>query len=450
MKPHKYLVAIIGRPNVGKSTIFNRIIGERKAILSEIPGTTRDVLFGDVTWRGETFTIADTAGIEPDNKSELNENILLQTKAALGSADIVLFMVNAQDGIHPDDHIAADMIRRYNAHVILLINKTDSKQAQENVVDFLRLGFKHTYETSGLSGKGTGDVLDEVVKAIRALPPREEPVDDGHTIRISIVGRPNAGKSTLFNRFLGQQRSLTSDVAGTTRDAVDEDIKHGEYTFKFIDTAGLRRRGKVEKGIEKVSALQVLKSVQRSDIALVVMEAHQGVISQDLSVMQIVLESSKSPFLLINKWDLVDKSASITADYDKYLDQKYKFAKWIPRAYISGLTGQRVEKLKDVIVELWKNRNFEFPEEELALLVKQAVRDRPLTGKDAPTILGVRQVGTNPPLVQLRINKTGKFHNNHLRYIENKIRERWSLSGAPIEFSIRQLAPTKEEKKKKR
>lgn len=439
---NSHLVAIIGRPNVGKSTLFNRIIGEKKAILSSVPGTTRDVLFGTAEWRGKTFTLADTAGLEPDNKSEIAESVLLQTQSALKAADLILFLVNAQEGLHPDDRLAAELIRKSGKQVIMLINKTDNKAAELNAAEFGKIGFKNVFHTAGMTGKGIGDVLDVVLQLLSKIKsPRITAAEAKHLIKVAIVGRPNAGKSTLFNKLIGKHRSVVSSTAGTTRDAINETVTHGDYQIEFIDTAGLRRRGKVEVGIEKYSALRVLKSAQEADICLLVMEAHEGVIAQDMHVMQIILENHKSPILIVNKWDLIEKTYKITAEFDTFLETKYKFVPWLLKVYISALSGQRVDKIKDVIVEAWKNRSFEFPPGELDRYVLQAVTDKPLKGRrTSPLIFEAKQIAINPPIIQLRTNKSFELHPSHFRYIENQIRKQWPLPGTPIEFTVRGIA----------
>lgn len=437
-----HLVAIIGRPNVGKSTLFNRIIGERKAILSDIAGTTRDVLFGSVTWRGETFTLADTAGLEPHKKDEIAKSVFLQTESAIHNADLILFAVNAQEGIHPDDRLAADLIRKSGKPVILVVNKTDNKQGELNASEFARFGFKTSFNTAGLTGKGVGDMLDEILHQLKKIKiPRQPATDTTKLIKVAIIGRPNAGKSTLFNKLIKKPRSVVSSTAGTTRDAINETITHNDHTIEFIDTAGLRRRGKIELGIEKVSSLQVLRSVQQADICLLVMEAQEGVMAQDMHIMQIALENSKGVILVINKWDLVEKTYKITAEYDKYLSQKYKFADWIKTVYVSALTGQRVEKIKDSILEVWSNLTFEIPTKELNHLVLQTLASKPLKGrKSSPEIFDVKQTGINPIIIQLRTNKSFELHPSHFRFIENIIRKSWALVGVPIQFSIRGIA----------
>lgn len=435
------LVAIVGRPNVGKSTLFNRLIGRRRAILSDIPGTTRDVLFGEVVWGRMTFTVADTAGIELDEKSELAQNVLLQTKIALGSADLILFMVDAKEGTNPEDQRAAEMIRKLNKPVVLLINKTDTKAAQENINEFHQLGFKNFYETSGLSGKGVGDVLDDVVKQLKKIKRPACPTDikeSQEIVRVAILGRPNVGKSTLFNGLVGKNRSVVSEVPGTTRDVINERIEYQGKIIEFIDTAGLRRRGKVEKGIEKFSSLRVLRSVQQTDICLLVTEAQEGVIAQDMHILQIILESYKGVILVVNKWDLVEKTHKITAEFDKYLDVKYSFAPWMPRIYISALTGQRIDKLLEQIVFIWQARSRKISPKDLNRLISKAVSAQPPVGKrTAPKIYFSHQVDTNPPTIELKTNRPEEIHFSYLRYLERKIREVWDLIGTPIKFELK-------------
>jgi len=434
-----YLVAIIGRPNVGKSTLFNRLVGRKQAILSDIPGTTRDVLFGEVVWGRMTFTVADTAGIELNDKSELATDILLQTKTALDSADLILFMADAKEGLNPEDLKAAEVIRKLNKPVILLINKTDTKSAQGNVAEFYQLGFKNFFETSGLSGKGIGDALDNIVKQLKKIK-RGAPVsqDDKEIVRVSIVGRPNVGKSTLFNKLIGKKRSVVSSIPGTTRDVINERIKVGDTLIEFIDTAGLRRRGKIERGIEKFSSLRVLRSVQQADICLLVTEAQEGVIAQDMHILQIILESYKGAILVVNKWDLIEKNYKITAEFDKYLSAKYSFAPWMPHSYISALTGQRADKLLEQIMFVWQARNQKIPAKGLNRLMSKAVSAQPPVGRrTAPKIYFSHQIDTNPPTIELKTNRPEEIHFSYLRYLEKKVREVWDFTGTPIKFELK-------------
>jgi len=438
-----HLVAIVGRPNVGKSTLFNRLVGEKRAILAEEPGTTRDVLFSEVIWNGREFTVADTAGIELDDKSELTKNVMLQTRTALDNADLILFLVNAKEGIQPDDGEVARLVRKHNKPVLLLINKTDKKVSPDIIAEFYRLGFKQTFETSGTTGKGIGEVLDEVVQQLSKIKKPRPVATPKHLqlIQVAILGRPNVGKSTLFNKLIGKNRSLVSATAGTTRDAVNERVIFDNFLLEFIDTAGLRRRGKVEVGIEKFSALRMLRSAQSADICLLVMEADEGVIAQDQHILEMILELGKSPILVVNKWDLIEKTSQITADYDKYLMQKYRFATWIPRLYLSALTGQRVDKLKQLIAETWALRNSTLADQTINDIIKQAVLKRPPRGKYVtPTIHSARQIASNPPVIELVADQPEGLHYTYLRYLENQIRAIYPLPGVPIQFSPRARA----------
>ncbi|MFH0905453.1 MAG: ribosome biogenesis GTPase Der [bacterium] len=439
------LVAIVGRPNVGKSTLFNRLIGERRAILSDIPGTTRDVLFGELAWNRVKFTIADTAGIEFDAKSELAQDIMLQTDSAAKSADLIMLVVDAKTGINPEDIRAAQLIRKFNKPVMLLINKTDYRGTHSNASEFYRLGFKKSFEISGLTGKGVGDILDDVAKQLRKIKIGRPTRAEKETIRVAIVGRPNVGKSTLFNKLIKKKRSVVSSSAGTTRDAINEQIVYEGRLIEFIDTAGLRKRGKIELGIEKVSSLGVLRSVQQADVCLLITEASEGVIAQDLHVLQLILESDKSPILVLNKWDLVEKTPSITAEFEKYLDAEYNFAKWMPRVYISALTGQRVDKVFDSILAAWAARNRQIPAKDLNRLIATAVAARPPKGRrTSPKIYFSHQVATNPPKIEIKTNHPRDIHFSYLRYLENRIREQWDLTGTPLQFTLKASSTKKD------
>jgi len=256
-------------------------------------------------------------------------------------------------------------------------------------------------------------------------------------MRVAVLGRPNVGKSTLFNKLVGKERSLVSSTAGTTRDAINQSIPYQDKTIEFIDTAGLRRRGKVEVGIEKVSALYVLRSIQNADICLLLMEGHEGVLAQDMHVMQMILDNYKSPILIVNKWDLVEKSASITAEFEKYLDQKYKFAPWVPRLYVSALTGQRVDRIKDLILQVWQARNLKISSKDLNRTILKAVRELPPKGRrESPKIYFVRQVGVNPPIIQLKTNHPEDVHFTYLRYLDKQLRNLWDFTGTPIRFVL--------------
>ncbi len=436
-KSKKYLVAIVGRPNVGKSTLFNRLVGERKAILAEEPGTTRDVLFGTVEWHGYHFTVADTAGFEFDNDTKLATDVLAQTKLAIADADLILFTVNAKEGLNPDDLAAADMIRKYNKPVILLINKTDTKGSVLNVPDFYQFGFKDVFEIAAISGKGVGDMLDSITANLKKIAPTPPKLDEEPGIKIAILGRPNVGKSTLFNKLLGKERSVVSDVAGTTRDAINARIGYQGTMLEFIDTAGLRRRGKVEVGIEKFSSLRMLRSAAESDICLLLMEANEGIIAQDLHILQMVLENYRSVILVVNKWDAIEKTQSITSDYEKYIASKYKFAKWIPTIFISALSGQRVERLKDLVLETWAKANTELPAKELHNLINATVIKLAPKSTGKPTIIHkARQIDVNPITIELVVSRPEALHFTYLRYLENTIREHWNLMGAPIKFVV--------------
>lgn len=437
----KYLVAIVGRPNVGKSTLFNKLIGRRQAILSDIPGTTRDILYGDIIWNRVNFTIADTAGIEIGKKASiLDEDILAQTQTAIAAADLIIFLTDAREGLQNEDRKAAELIRKLNKPVILAVNKAEGTKYDNTVHEFHKLGLGTPILISAIRGRGTGDLLDNTVRELKKIKkPRTKKasVSDKNRIKVAILGRPNTGKSTLFNKLVGEKRALVSSQPGTTRDTVNAVIETKDLEIEIIDTAGLRKRGKIEKGIEKFSSLRVIKALQNADIALLLIEGPEGVIAQDMHIAQIILEERKGFILLINKWDAVEKTGTITAEYDKYLDQKFAFAKWMSRIYISGLTGQRTQNIADAIKETWESLNTRIPSKKLNNIIGDAYHANLPKGKrKAPKIYfaSIRQV--NPPTITLKTNHPEEIHFSYLRYLENKIRTEVPMIGSPLKWDV--------------
>ncbi|MFH0912605.1 MAG: ribosome biogenesis GTPase Der [Patescibacteria group bacterium] len=450
-----FIVAIVGRPNVGKSTLFNKIVGKNRAILSDIPGTTRDILYENVTWNGLEFTLADTAGIELDTKSELEKDIFLQVQVALQGADLIIFMTDVRVGQQTEDLKAAELIRKLNKPVVLAANKAESKKYDDAIYDFYKLGLGEPVLTSAISGKGVGDILDLITKKLKSLTPLlpeeglgEEgvramhsppilPSERGGTIRVAIIGRPNTGKSTLLNKLANKKMSLVSNQPGTTRDTVRTVIPTPEFQIELTDTAGLRRRGKVEQGIEKFSSLLVIRAVKEADIVLLVMDASDGILAQDLHVAQIIEEEKKGAILITNKWDMVEKDHRVTADYDKYLEHKFAFMTWPPHLYISALTGQRTDKIIDEILNVWASLNTKIPSKSLNNLIGDAYASNPPKGRrKSPKIYFASQVGVNPPVIKLKVNYPEELHFSYLRYLEKQLRAKYPMVGAPIKWAI--------------
>lgn len=436
-----YLVAIVGRANVGKSTLFNRLVGRRQAILSDVPGTTRDVLFGDVLWNKTEFAIADTAGLESDAQTDLERDILAQTRLAIDTADLLIFLVDAREGLQNEDKAAAELIRKLNKPAILVVNKAEGTKYDHLIYEFHSLGLGEPQLISAIQGKGIGDVLDETVKKLKKIRKIVRAAKKkGVTkplARVSVLGRPNVGKSTLFNQLIGRQRSIVHHLPGTTRDAISALISEDEIDIELTDTAGLRRPGKIERGVEYFSALRALRALQQVDIALLLMEADEGVLGQDMRVAQMILEEHRGLILVINKWDAVEKSDKLMAEYERYLDQKFAFALWAPRVYVSALTGQRVDRVIAAIKTVWHSLNDKIPTKKLNRIISDAYSAKPPKGmRKVPKIYFANMQQVNPPTITLKANYPEEIHFSYLRYLEKKVREQFPLTGAPIKWKL--------------
>jgi len=429
------LVAIVGRPNVGKSTFFNRVIGQRRAILSDVAGTTRDYLYEDVEWNGVPFTLVDTAGLDFGSKSELEKNVLTQAKSAVAQANLILFMVDAKEGLTPLDLEVVRFLRKTGAKIFLTVNKVDTKKAEGHTAEFHRLGLGEPYEISSTTGVGIGDLLDELVKE---LPKKKVSKTVENVIRIAIVGRPNVGKSTLFNKMVGEERSVVSDISGTTRDAVNARVKIGDQIFEFIDTAGLRRRGRIEKGIEKFSALRVLRGIKEADVVLLLIDAEEGLVSQDMHIAELIMREHRAGIVIVNKWDNIqDKETGTVNHYQRLIHGTAPFLRIFPTLFISAKTGQRTNKIFEVIQSAYEQFNIRIEDEALDVLIKQVVNDFPPKHRNTkPKIYGLKQRSTAPPTFLLLVNNPSWFHFSYLRHVENKLREQYPMVGTPIKLII--------------
>jgi GTP-binding protein len=445
------IVALVGRPNVGKSTLFNRITGQRIAVVDARPGTTRDRLHAKAEWNGIPFTVVDTGGIEVLPKSVSAgkrtgpERVLAQDSApylsliraqaeqAIQGADAVVFLTDAASGLNAADEEVADILRRARCPVFLAANKADNERLRQEALEFYALGLGEVYPVSALHGVGVADLLDEMVEA---LPPTQAEGVTEETIKIAIVGRPNVGKSSLLNKLLGEERAIVSPIAGTTRDAIDTYLAWEGTPITLIDTAGIRRRGKIEQGVERYSVLRALKAIQRADVALLVIDGVDGVTAQDAHVASFTLEEWASVVVLVNKWDAVEKDAYTMIEYTRWVREALKFLDYVPVLYISALTGQRVHKVIPTALEVHAARFRRVSTGELNRLVQDALARHAPPSKRGKRlkVYYASQPGVDPPTFVFHVNDTELVHFGYERYLENKLREAYAFTGTPLKL----------------
>ncbi len=448
------IVALVGRPNVGKSTFFNRLVGEPMAIVDETPGTTRDRLFSTADWNGINFDVVDTGGIDPSTGSggkaplsigsaEFIEEIRSQAKIAIQEADAVLFMVDAISGVTPADREVAEILRRSQRMVdgqprppiFLVVNKADSAQLRSNAADFYELGMGEPYPISAIHGTGTGDLLDDLVDS---FPPQEEEPED-ESIKIALVGKPNAGKSSLLNKLVGEERSIVSPIPGTTRDAIDTHIEIAGLPVTLIDTAGIRRRGKVEPGVEKYSVLRSMRAIERCDVALLMIDASTGITAQDTHIAGYILEAWKSTVVLVNKWDTVEKDNYTMQDFTTRIRQELNFMDYVPILFISAKTGQRVDQVMPLALRVQEERIARLSTGQINRIVQDAqAHHAPVSRQGKPLhIYYGTQVRSDPPTFMLFCNDPRLAHFSYIRYLENSFRKVYPFTGTPIRFVLK-------------
>lgn len=447
----KPIVALVGRPNVGKSTFFNRLIGERRAIVEDLPGTTRDRIYGETFWNGREFTVVDTAGLlfgdeDPDLPlAEISRRTREQARLAIAEADGVIFMVDGREGMTAADNEVADILRETAKPVVLAVNKCDSVERNLDAVEFYALNLGEPIPMSAFHSLGTGDVLDRMVEA---FPPNEIAEEPEHHLRIAIVGRPNVGKSSLLNKLLGEERSVVSAVPGTTRDSIDTDITYYGQQVTLIDTAGIRRAGRIEQGIEKYSVLRTLRAIERCDVALLLIDAEEGITAQDAHIAGMVIEANKGVAILVNKWDAVEKDNDTYNAFEDRVREAFKFISYAPILFISALSGQRVSRIIQLALEIYDQRQKRVPTGELNAFLRQAVLDQPpmAVRKGAHLRLYYAvQPQTEPPVFLFFANDGDLVHWSYGRYLENRLRERYGFGGTPIVIVFR----SREEKAEK-
>jgi len=431
----KHVVAIVGRPNVGKSTIFNRIVGDRVSIVEDIPGVTRDRIYSRAEWLTHQFNIIDTGGIEIGDAPFLAQ-IRHQAELAIEEADVILFIVNGREGLTQADEEVAKILYRSNKPVVLGVNKIDNPSMRDDIFDFYSLGFGEPYPISGSHGIGLGDLLDEVVKHFDV---RDEKEYDDEIIKFSLIGRPNVGKSSLVNAILGEERVIVSDVAGTTRDAIDTTFKYNQQEFVIIDTAGMRKKGKVYETTEKYSVLRALKAIERSDVVLVVINGEEGIIEQDKRIAGYAHEAGKAVVIVVNKWDVVEKDDKTMKQFEQKIRDHFLFLDYAPIVFLSAKTKQRLHTLMPNIIEASENHARRIQTNVLNDVIMDAVAMNP-TPTDKGTRLKIyyaTQVAVKPPTFVIFVNDPELLHFSYERFLENRIRDAFGFEGTPIRIIAR-------------
>ena len=430
------LVAIVGRPNVGKSTLFNRILGQRKAIVEDFPGVTRDRNYAEVTKYDAPFILMDTGGFEPASEERLLVQMREQSQLAVEEADVILFVLDGREGLTPSDEEVAAMLRRVDKPVLFVVNKVDGPKQEETLAEFYALGLDELHPVSAEHGVGVGDLVDAV---LAHLPPARAAEAETDEVRLAVIGRPNVGKSSLVNRLLGYERVVANPMAGTTRDSVDTPFTYNQKRYVLIDTAGIRRKGKVSQKLEKFSVIQALKAMDRSHVVLVVIDAEEGVTDQDLTVAGYAYEKGRAVILVVNKWDTIEKDNKTLKQYTEKLRMSFKFLPFAPILFVSALTGQRVAKIMGEVEAVAAEFNRQVPTAALNRILEEAVRSHA-----PPVVQGTRlkffymtQTQVRPPTFVIFVNKSEGIHFSYERYLQNKIREAFGFEGVPIRLNFK-------------
>lgn len=434
----KPVVAIVGRPNVGKSTLFNALAGEKISIVKDTPGVTRDRIYAEVSWLDWNFTMIDTGGIEPDSKDVILSQMRDQAQIAIDTSDVIVFMTDVRQGLIDSDSKVADMLRRSGKPVVLVVNKVDSfEKYMPDVYEFYNLGIGEPVPVSAASRLGIGDMLDEI---IAHFPEKGEEEEEDERPRIAIVGKPNVGKSSIVNKLLGEQRVIVSDVAGTTRDAIDTEIVHEGKEYVFIDTAGLRRKSRIKEELERYSIIRAVTAVERSDVVLIVIDAVEGVTEQDAKIAGIAHERGKGIVIVVNKWDAIEKDDKTMKKYENEIRRVLSFMPYAEIMYVSARTGQRLNRLYDVIDMVIENQTLRVATGVLNEIMMEAVAlQQPPSDKGKRLKLYyITQVSVKPPTFVIFVNDRELMHFSYTRYLENKIREAFGFKGTSLKFFIRE------------
>lgn len=450
---NKPVVALVGRPNVGKSTLFNRLVGERMAVTDEIPGTTRDRIQAEADWNGVSFRVVDTGGIEvyepkgsrdvsplAEGSAEFVPQIKAQALMAVEQADVIVMLVDIHHGVTAADEEVAEILRRTKKPVMIAANKADDLRREPDSFDFYSLGLGEVYPVSAIHGIGVGDLLDGVIDALRSIPGAIDDTEEIDVMKIAIVGRPNVGKSSLLNKLIGEERVIVSPHAGTTRDAVDTTIRWNNQDVLLIDTAGIRKRGKIEPGVEQFSVIRSMNAIERADIALLMIDAQDGVTEQDEHIAGYVLDEYKSIVIVVNKWDVVEKDNSTMNAFTDHVRAKLHFLPYAPIIFISALTGQRIHHVLETANRVWQNRFYRVTTAEVNRMLRAAVERHPapMKGNKRLKIRYASQVAVDPPLFLFHVNDKEIIHFTYKRFLENCIRDDYPFEGTPIRLSFRE------------
>ena len=435
MKP---IIAIVGRPNVGKSTLFNRLARKRKAIVEDTPGVTRDRHYAEASWDEHSFILIDTGGFEPAAKELLRQQIREQAEVAIQEADVILFLMDGKEGLMPADAEVAGYLRKVAKPVFYVVNKIDGEKQEAAVFDFYRLGVEKLYDLSAKHGRSLGDLMDEVLKTLPSDRPGEKRTEE--EIRVALVGRPNVGKSSLLNKLIGRPRAIVDSSPGTTRDAIDTRFSREGKEYVFVDTAGIRRKSKVTERLEKYSAIKALKTLERCDVALILMDGFEGLTEQDVRIAEFAAESGRAIVLVVNKWDRVEKDTSTMEHYQERIRAEMKTLDYIPILFISALKGQRVSKIFAAIEEVSAEHRKRIPTAELNRWLKDAVQNHPPPPyRNRPVKLYyISQVAVSPPTFALFTNEPRGIDESYQRYLTRHLRENYSFTGAPLRLLFRQ------------
>ncbi|MDU4889103.1 MAG: ribosome biogenesis GTPase Der [Clostridium sp.] len=433
----KPVVAIVGRPNVGKSTLFNKLAGKRIAIVEDTPGVTRDRIYAQAEWLRHNFTIIDTGGIEPTNEDIIMVQMRRQANIAIETADVIIFIVDGKAGLHPADYEVAQMLRKSGKQIVLVVNKIDRRELEDNAFEFYNLGIGNPITISATQGLGLGDMLDEVVAHFDEIVSGDE---DEEYIKIAMVGKPNVGKSSLINKLLGENRNIVSNIPGTTRDAIDSKLETAEGKFILIDTAGLRRKSKIKEEIERYSVIRTLTAVERADICILMIDATEGLTDQDEKIIGYAHELNKAIMVIVNKWDLIEKDDKTMNEYKANISAGLKFMPYASFLFISALTGQRVNKVLSMANECYANYSKRISTGILNDVVSKAVlmNEPPIVALRRMKIFYVTQIGTKPPTFIFFVNDPALLHFSYERYLENKLRESFDFKGTGIKLIFRQ------------